>query len=379
MPVTVLLPFRKFMALAVVAAILNPVLSYGQEEADQSKADDPASQTAAVADDDSSKTPALTIGSQAPALDIEHWIEREASDDKPLRTFEKGKVYVVEFWATWCPPCIASMPHLAELQQEYKEKNVRIISISDEELEKVNEFLERKVPDTEDQTYRQLTSVYSLTTDPDQSVFNDYMVAAGQGGIPTAFVVGPTSQIEWIGHPMNIDPVLEQVVAGTWDRKAFAEQLAEEQKDQDAIAKASGLYREQEFKKAGKIISDRLAKSASAMSTIQLAGILFQISQSGELPNEDLAAATDKLARIAPDAEETLQPYMYDMRARMLEKLGRLDEAIVAEQEAIKRAEPSIRERMISYLDDLKAKVEQAKEADKVEQSDGDKDDADLK
>lgn len=53
--------------------------------------------------------PAVTLkaGDPAPPLKIEKWLK-----SGPIERFEKGKVYVLEFWATWCPPCIASMPHL---------------------------------------------------------------------------------------------------------------------------------------------------------------------------------------------------------------------------------------------------------------------------
>ncbi len=42
------------------------------------------------------------------------------------------------------------------------------------------------------------------------------MEAAGQNGIPCAFIVGKDQKIEWIGHPMQMDAVLEQVVSDSW-------------------------------------------------------------------------------------------------------------------------------------------------------------------
>ena len=60
----------------------------------------------------------LTIGSDAPAIDVEHWVQDGKGKFKPVTEFAKGKVYVVEFWATWCGPCIMSMPHLVELQNK---------------------------------------------------------------------------------------------------------------------------------------------------------------------------------------------------------------------------------------------------------------------
>lgn len=64
----------------------------------------------------STEPPALTIGSPAPPIGIAHWVAGRKVPAPINYAFEPGKVVVVEFWATWCAPCIASMPHLASLQ-----------------------------------------------------------------------------------------------------------------------------------------------------------------------------------------------------------------------------------------------------------------------
>jgi thiol-disulfide isomerase/thioredoxin len=216
----------------------------------------------------------LSIGSIAPPLDIEHWVNtaRPAVTD-----FEPGKVYVVEFWATWCGPCLASMPHLAELQTKYADQNVRIISVSREDIDTVTEFLDRPVnpaflkgrepvkDESDDEsddvgaadkevtplTYGDLTSVYSLTTDPDATTSDDYMKAANQNGIPCAFIVGMDGHVEWIGHPMSMDKPLASIVAGDWDREeAKAEFIREEQRSN--IFRA--IMTAQRSKKHGQVI-----------------------------------------------------------------------------------------------------------------------------
>jgi len=62
------------------------------------------------------------------------------------------------------------------------------------------------------------------------------MTAAGQNGIPSAFIVGKQGTIEWIGHPMDgMDKVLGKVIDGTFDAKAEAERKAKEQEQQQKL------------------------------------------------------------------------------------------------------------------------------------------------
>lgn len=236
------------VVIALLAGRSLPLAAQEKVAADQAEDSESA---------DDAEAPSLTIGSTAPAISVEHWISNGQGKFKPVEEFEEGKVYVVEFWATWCGPCVASMPHLAELQKTYAEKGVQIISISDEDLETVEGFLKRPVrgakgpkaakEDAEEDskekaaakpvTYAKLTSAYCLTTDPDGSVKTDYMDAAGQNGIPTSFIVGKSGLIEWIGHPMSMDEPLEKIVSDEWDRDVFLEEFRKEQERDRVMAK----------------------------------------------------------------------------------------------------------------------------------------------
>ena len=84
----------------------------------------------------------------------------------------KGKVVLVNFWATWCPPCRKEMPDLQALYDKYKDQGFVVLSISDEEMAKVSPFIaERKI-------------TYPVLLDPGRKVNDAFVVE----GIPKSFV-----------------------------------------------------------------------------------------------------------------------------------------------------------------------------------------------
>ena len=69
------------------------------------------------------------IGKPAPE------IEGKDVDGKPIRlTHLKGKIVLVDFWATWCPPCVASFPTLRQLAREYKDRSFVILGVNLDDL-----------------------------------------------------------------------------------------------------------------------------------------------------------------------------------------------------------------------------------------------------
>jgi len=127
------------------------------------------------------------------------------------------------------------MPHLSQLQREYKDKNVTIIGMTSEDktntLEKVKKMVEEK-GDVMD---------YSVAWDVGRETNVAYMKAAKQRGIPTSFLVDKAGKIAWIGHPAEVDIPLAHVVAGTWDYEKGPAMMKAIKDDKRALAKAAAV------------------------------------------------------------------------------------------------------------------------------------------
>jgi peroxiredoxin len=83
-----------------------------------------------------------------------------------------GKVVLVNFWATWCPPCRKEMPDLETLYQEFKSQSFLILAISDEDISKVQSFIAEH------------HTTYPILLDPGRKVYELFQVE----GIPKSFV-----------------------------------------------------------------------------------------------------------------------------------------------------------------------------------------------
>lgn len=76
------------------------------------------------------------MGGTAPEVKVEDWL-----NSQPLALSQlTKKMVVIEFWATWCPPCRKSIPEIIELNEKYKDKGVVIMGLTDEPLAKVKDF-----------------------------------------------------------------------------------------------------------------------------------------------------------------------------------------------------------------------------------------------
>jgi thiol-disulfide isomerase/thioredoxin len=167
-------------------------------------------------------TPSLNIGDPAPPLRVREWI-----NGAQVQRFEKGNIYVVEFWATWCKPCIAEIPHLSALAVEYKDR-VTILGI--DIMEKKTTSVEKVMAFVDSMGHRK---DYHVAAEDSNFMVTGWLDASGERGIPKSFVINAEGRVAWIGHPHQLDKVLPKIVDKTWDiKEALAERNLKKQLEQ---------------------------------------------------------------------------------------------------------------------------------------------------
>lgn len=158
--------FTRWLVTSAFLAVCTTAIALGVSEDPKTPADPPAPEKPAEKATfkaewffDGNKPDLL--GKPAPELEVADWYGGDAMTMKDL----KGKIVVVDFWGTWCPPCRKAVPHTTEMAQKYKDKGVQIIGVHSTKLSEKMQA-----------TAKQLKMGYPTARDVSQKSENKYKV-----------------------------------------------------------------------------------------------------------------------------------------------------------------------------------------------------------
>ena len=293
--------------------------------------------------------PELFIGSKAPALAINKFLNGE-----PVEGFEDGQVYVVEFWATWCSPCVKAFPHLSELQEKYGD-DLRIIGVNIWERttgqDERNELIESFVADQGDRMS------YTVAIEEGNAMAETWMKPANQNGIPAAFIVDTTGHIAWIGHPGGMDQPLEEIIEGNFDPATAAQDA------RNGVMVSAGMNKFMRILRSGKdlgdarqianyLIDDYANKQPATLNAIAW---MLLTAEAPKIGIEDFKVAHRAIA-VACEQTGWEDWSLLDTYALAAYKIGQTDEAIKWQRKAIEltpatetKALKELKERLAEY------------------------------
>lgn len=136
----------------------------------------------------------VQIGEKVPAFTVEL-----VNEDRSVFSFDGSteKAVLIDFWATWCSPCVAGMPHLEALQKKFQGR-LQVISASEEKHERISRFQDK----------RPYQFLFARDTGSLRALF-PYQV------IPHSVLIAPDGRLVAVTSPDHItDKIIEQVLAG---------------------------------------------------------------------------------------------------------------------------------------------------------------------
>ncbi len=134
----------------------------------------------------------VKVGQPAPPLSVDEWIL-----GSPVNNFQKGTVYVVEFWGTWCSPCLKNIPKLSRIQTQYASDGLVVIGVASHEFkgrEVLTSFMKEKAE----------TITYRIAYDGDLSMEHTWDTGGREDVVfrmPLSFVIDKEGIVTFVGHP----------------------------------------------------------------------------------------------------------------------------------------------------------------------------------
>lgn len=186
----------------------------------------------------------------------------------PVKEWEKDKVYIFEFWATWCGPCLAAMPHMEQLHQAFKDNpRMQIIGVN---------VMDRKTPEALKEFIKNRPTPlnYTMAVDVDgKKTREKWLEPLKVNGIPHAFAV-KNGRLIWRGHPSQLS---EKTMQAMLKPDFSAASLPGEERE-------AGVREWQHYRETSQKVRELVEKDGK----LGAQALLKQVQDSGKFPQDQV-------------------------------------------------------------------------------------------
>ena len=311
----------------------------------------------------------VRIGDKAPQLSIAEWV------GVPTQPAAGGRVHAVLFWASWCAPALQEFAHLNQLQEQYPDE-LTVVGVTSDDSSQLADFLRQRVPGGST-TWGEMIRV-TLAVDQQNRTARAWQDGVEDQRLPLVFICDQEGHLQWVGEPGVMDLPLQEVIAGTWNRKNAEEVFLLERR---IMAKCRSTGPQTALQEAGRLFQLRghdspvamlylevLLRAGNSAEAAQTAGlILAEWQDDAKLLNQLawlLATAVDDPERdfetalhAAERAVELTQgqdPDLLDTLARVHFCRGERQRAVEFQQRAIDLVPERLRGRMQAVLQEYR-------------------------